>query len=174
MNVRAGDGHGELMAAEMFFPALCLRAAMTAIKLIITNALRLVTVSVVGDMLLWLGKITVAAAAGLAAFGMSELPYYTDGVKYPTTVLSSPVFPVAISILVAYVVAQIFFSLYEMAIDTVMLAFCEDCDMHGGNPKWAPPLLMEAMGQEERAAPTGSDASPSKATKANAIAPVAN
>jgi choline transporter-like protein 2/4/5 len=33
-----------------------------------------------------------------------------------------------------------------MAVDTIILAFCEDCEVHGGNPKFAPPLLMETMG----------------------------
>jgi choline transporter-like protein 2/4/5 len=33
-----------------------------------------------------------------------------------------------------------------MAIDTIMLAFCEDCESHGGHPKHAPPLLLEAIG----------------------------
>ncbi|GAX82666.1 hypothetical protein CEUSTIGMA_g10092.t1 [Chlamydomonas eustigma] len=121
-------------------------AAMRAIELIITNALRLATVGILSDLLLFLGKLAVAAACGLAAFGLAELNYYTNATDYPNTYLSSPVLPVALSILVGYVVAQIFFSTYEMAIDTIMLAFCEDCELHDGNPKWAPPLLMEAMG----------------------------
>jgi hypothetical protein len=25
----------------------------------------------------------------------------------------------------------------------VILAFCQDCEKHGGTPQWAPPLLME-------------------------------
>ena len=62
----------------------------------------------------------------------------------------SPIFPIALSVLIGFIVAQIFFAVYEMAIDTVILAFCEDCELHGGEPKWAPPLLMEAMGLDER------------------------
>ena len=34
-----------------------------------------------------------------------------------------------------------------MAIDTIMLVFCEDCESHGGHPKHAPPLLLEAIGE---------------------------
>lgn len=41
--------------------------------------------------------------------------------------------------------AEIFFAVYEMAIDTIILAFCEDCS--NGGPKFAPPLLMEVMGK---------------------------
>jgi choline transporter-like protein 2/4/5 len=43
---------------------------------------------------------------------------------------------------------QIFFSVYEMAIDTVLLSFCEDCESNNGHPKCAPPLLLEALGEK--------------------------
>jgi choline transporter-like protein 2/4/5 len=36
---------------------------------------------------------------------------------------------------------------YELAIDTVLLSFCEDAEAHGGHPAHAPPLLMEAIGE---------------------------
>lgn len=81
----------------------------------------------------------------------------------------SPVFPIAFSILIGFVVAQIFFAVYEMAIDTILLAFCEDCETNGGNPKWAPPLLMEAMGLDAN----DMKPAPPLAVKSNAIAPEA-
>jgi choline transporter-like protein 2/4/5 len=43
-----------------------------------------------------------------------------------------------------------FFSVYEMAIDTTLLSFCEDCESHGGHPRHAPPILMEAIGEPIR------------------------
>lgn len=123
-------------------------AAGRAIALLVMNAMRLITVNVIGDVLLFLGKVAVAAGCGLIAFGMSDLQYYTNPTNYPDTYLSSPVFPVALSIIIGFVVAEIFFAVYDMAINTIFLAFCEDCERHDGNPKWAPALLMEAMGQE--------------------------
>lgn len=42
---------------------------------------------------------------------------------------------------------QIFFSVYELAIDTILLSFCEDSESNGGHPAYAPPLLMEAIGE---------------------------
>ena len=79
----------------------------------------------------------------------------------------SPVFPIAFSILIGFVVAQIFFAVFEMAIDTILLAFCEDCETNGGNPKWAPPLLMEAMGLDAN----DMKPAPPPGVKSNAIAP---
>ncbi|GAX82667.1 hypothetical protein CEUSTIGMA_g10093.t1 [Chlamydomonas eustigma] len=150
-------------------------AACTALKLILTNALRLLAVNIIGDILLLLGKLIVASGCGLVAFGLSQLQYYSDADQYPNTTLSSPIFPIAFSILIAFIVAQIFFAVFELAIDTTLLAFCEDCDRNGGNPKWAPPLLMEAMGVEKSSntahnAPEGQGVHP-VASKGNAVAP---
>lgn len=38
-----------------------------------------------------------------------------------------------------------------MAIDTIILAFCEDCDVHEGHPKHAPALLLDALGYAKEA-----------------------
>ncbi len=108
--------------------------------------MRLAVVNVLGDVMLFLGKITVAAASGLIAFAMSTLPYYTDPTEHPDTYIGSPVLPIALSILTGFLVAEIFFAVYDMAIDTIMLSFCEDCESNNGNPRFAPPLLMEVMG----------------------------
>ena len=34
-----------------------------------------------------------------------------------------------------------------MAIDTIMLSFCEDCESHNGTPQYAPVLLLQAIGK---------------------------
>lgn len=47
---------------------------------------------------------------------------------------------------------QIFFAVYEMAIDTVLLSFCEDCERNSGHPRCAPQLLLEAIGESKAAA----------------------
>lgn len=37
---------------------------------------------------------------------------------------------------------------YEMAIDTILLSFCEDCESHNGDPQYAPLLLLGAIGKQ--------------------------
>mmetsp|Transcript_11641 Transcript_11641/g.31727 ORF Transcript_11641/g.31727 Transcript_11641/m.31727 type:complete len:793 (-) Transcript_11641:1356-3734(-) len=125
-------------------------SACRAIALIILNALRLATVTIIGDLLLFLAKITVAAGCGLIAFGMSETKFYSSPEEYPETQLSSPILPVAVCILTGFIIAEIFFSVYEMGISTILLCFCEDSESHG-TARYAPPLLMEAIGEEPRA-----------------------
>lgn len=38
---------------------------------------------------------------------------------------------------------------YEYAVNTILLAFCEDCEEHDGQAQFAPPLLMHALGQAQ-------------------------
>lgn len=63
--------------------------------------------------------------------------------------------------------AQVFFAVYEISIDTILLAFCEDCEIHGGSPKWAPLLLMEAMGEDGNR-----PGRPEASKQSNAVAPI--
>ena len=69
---------------------------------------------------------------------------YTDPTS--ATYLTSPILPVIVCVFIAYCEADVFLSVYEMAVDTIMLSFCEDCGNSGG-PKYAPPLLMGALGK---------------------------
>ena len=46
------------------------------------------TVSFIADILLLLGKLSVAALCALLAFAMSDMQYYNDPVKYPETYLA--------------------------------------------------------------------------------------
>ena len=82
-------------------------AALRAVKLIVNNALRLAAVNIIGDALIFLGKLTVVAACGCIAFAMTLLPMFAapDSESY----LSSPLVPVVLTCLAAYVVASIFF-----------------------------------------------------------------
>lgn len=72
-----------------------------------SNALRLAAVNVVGDALLLLGKLGVAAGCGLVAFGLSNLPYYHDPLSFPATYLSSAILPITLAVLAGYAVAQV-------------------------------------------------------------------
>ncbi|KAK9804898.1 hypothetical protein WJX72_010746 [[Myrmecia] bisecta] len=125
-------------------------SAGRAITLIVGNALRVAAVSIVGDALIWLGKISVAAGCGLIAFLISDMKVYTDPVNHSSTYLSSPLLPVLLAVIIGYVIASLFFSVYEYAISTILLCFCEDCESHNGSAQYAPPLLMAALGESQK------------------------
>jgi choline transporter-like protein 2/4/5 len=82
-------------------------SAGRAVSLIVANALCLAAVNLVGDALLFLGKLGIAAGCGVVAFGIANLEYYHDAAKYPATYLSSAILPVALAVLTGYAVAQV-------------------------------------------------------------------
>ena len=86
-------------------------------------------VNVFGDTLLFMGKIAVTAVSvivGLQLLGADALE------------LSSPFLPVIVTGILAAAVAELFFAVAEMAIDTIMLSYCIDCDQNGGSRRWRP------------------------------------
>eukprot|EP00982_Pelagococcus_subviridis_P017452 31541-Pelagococcus_subviridis.AAC.2 len=119
-------------------------SAISAVKLLILNAMRVATVNVIGDFLTALGKLVVAGTCTFIGFLYLDQDQYTD----PTSdsYISSPVLPLIFIALIAFFLADIFLGLYEMAIDTILLSFCEDCGTANG-PNFAPPLLMSALGK---------------------------
>lgn len=44
--------------------------------------------------------------------------------------VSSPIFPLLLTALLSFAVASFFLSVYETAIDTILLCFCEDCQVN--------------------------------------------
>lgn len=117
------------------------KAAAMATGLIINNILRIGTVNVIGDVMLFLGKLCVSLACALFAFLMLDTHQY----KSSHHKISSPLFPVLFCWGLGYVVASLFFAVVEMGIDTIVLSFCQDVEEHQGNPQYAPPLLMETL-----------------------------
>lgn len=87
-------------------------SAARAVTLIVSNALRLAAVNIVGDALLFLGKLGIAACCGVIAFAISNLEFYHNPDKYPSTYLSSAILPVALAVLTGYIVAQVGFLMH--------------------------------------------------------------
>ncbi|VFQ91854.1 unnamed protein product [Cuscuta campestris] len=117
------------------------KASEMATELIISNILRIGKVNVIGDIILFLGKLLVSLASALFAFLMLDAHKY----KSTSEKISSPLFPVLVCWGIGYVVATLFFSVVEMSIDTIILSFCQDSEEHQGNAQFAPPLLMETF-----------------------------
>lgn len=124
-------------------------AAGRAVTLIVSNVLRVAAVNTVGDSLIFLAKLTVIGGCGVSAFFLSGIAYFTSPLEHPDTYLSSPLMPIIGTVICSWFISSLFFQVYEMAVDTILLCFCEDCDTNGGEPKFAPSKLMKAMGMSE-------------------------
>ncbi|CAM6029743.1 unnamed protein product [Sphagnum balticum] len=122
------------------------RAAGKATELIVTNILRVGAVNIIGDLILFLGKVCVSLACALFSFLMLDTHKYKDGHSQ----VSSPLFPVLFCWGIGYITAGIFFAVVEMAIDTILLSFCIDAEEHNGNAMSAPPLLTDTLSSHAR------------------------
>ncbi|KAL5715548.1 Choline transporter protein 1 [Ranunculus cassubicifolius] len=117
------------------------KASSIATGLIMNNILRIGRVNVIGDVILFLGKLCVSLFCAVFAFLMLDTHKY----KSAHNKISSPLFPVLVCWWLGYVVATLFFAVVEMSIDTIILSFCQDSEEHQGTAQYAPPLLMETL-----------------------------
>ncbi|KAK9089292.1 hypothetical protein Scep_028374 [Stephania cephalantha] len=148
------------------------KASEIATGLIMNNILRIGKVNVIGDVILFLGKLCVSLFSAVFAFLMLDTHKYRSAHNK----ISSPLFPVLIckpcinlhlplqqrNVKIAammksyscpvqvcwwlgYIVATLFFAVVEMSIDTIILSFCQDSEEHQGTAQYAPPLLMETL-----------------------------
>jgi len=100
-------------------------SAKNAFFLLLRNILRVAVLDKVTDFLLFIGKLTITGAMGVASFyffnNRTDLNYYLT--------------PIIIIVIGAWVVCTAFFGVFEMAIDTIFLSFLEDCERHDGTPE---------------------------------------
>lgn len=120
------------------------RSSEIATELIISNILRIGKVNVIGDVILFLGKLCVSLSSALFAFLMLDTHKY----KSAHNKISSPLFPVLVCWGFGYIVATLFFAVVEMSIDTIILSFCQDSEEHQGTAQYAPPLLIETLNDQ--------------------------
>ncbi|KAL3619096.1 Choline transporter protein 1 [Castilleja foliolosa] len=120
------------------------KASEIATELIMSNILRIGKVNVIGDVILFLGKLCVSLTSALFAFLMLDTHKY----KSAHNKISSPLFPVLVCWGFGYIVATLFFGVVEMSIDTIILSFCQDSDGHQGIAQYSPPLLIETLNDQ--------------------------
>lgn len=116
-------------------------SAAHAMKLLIANALRVAAVNIIGDSVLFLGKLAVAFGCALVSYIYLDDPEYTEG----DNAISSPLLIVVIVLCISFAIASAFMAVTELTVDTMLMSYCIDCEENGGSPQFAPPLLMDAM-----------------------------
>ncbi|KAL9322292.1 hypothetical protein ACSQ67_010345 [Phaseolus vulgaris] len=119
------------------------KASAVATELIMNNILRIGRVNVIGDVILFLGKLCVSLSSAVFAFLMLDTHKYRSAHDK----ISSPLLPVVVCWALGYVVATLFFAVVEMSIDTIILSFCQDSEEHG-TAQYASPLLIETLGDQ--------------------------
>merc|ERR1719507_1803256 len=116
---------------------------MKAFKLLMANALRGAAINSIGTFVLFLGKIVVVIATGVISYYIlrdnKEVQYF-----WPQ---------IFVSVLFAYLIAHTFIGVYEMAIDTIFLCFCEDSARNDGitRPYYMSKGMMEFVENSDKA-----------------------
>jgi len=116
-------------------------SAWNALALMVKNVLAVAAVGIIGDIMLVLGKVSIALGSGTIAFLILD----NENFVYGDEKVSSPLFIVIVVGLFAFCIASVFMSIVELGIDTVLLCYCKDSEDHGGVPANAPPALIKAL-----------------------------
>ncbi|KAG3113456.1 hypothetical protein PI124_g7606 [Phytophthora idaei] len=104
-------------------------SAKDAFKILLSNIAQVGAVSTVTFLLLGAGKVAVALSCAIATFAYLEKnsdDYRVGGAHE----LSSPLAPIGLALLLGWFVASTLLGVYEMAIDTILLCFCEDKELN--------------------------------------------
>ncbi|XP_018567705.1 choline transporter-like protein 1 [Anoplophora glabripennis] len=118
-------------------------AGQQAFKLLSSNLLRVAAINSVGDFVLFLGKVVVVLVTVLIGIKILQ---NKEGVQHIWV-------PLTLAGLFAYLISHCFMTVYEMAIDTIFLCFCEDCEQNDGlsRPYFMSRGLMEFVDNSKRA-----------------------
>merc|ERR1711871_1044579 len=104
-------------------------ATVEAFTLIFANLSQVAVVSAITGAILTFAKITICAACGFFVVAKLDTAQYKEG---GSDELSAPLLPVVLTLVLAYFVADCFLYVYELAVDTVLLCFCEDEKVNSG------------------------------------------
>lgn len=99
------------------------RACRQSFGLLVRNAVRVVVVDKVGDFLFFLGRVMITLVCGIV--GAVLLNSGSPGAFWSVSLI--------IIMVLAYVVSSVFVSVFDMAISTLFLCFCEDCERNDGS-----------------------------------------
>ncbi|KAG7504821.1 hypothetical protein JOB18_017743 [Solea senegalensis] len=121
-------------------------SAKDAFFLLMRNMIRVAVLDKVTDFLLFLGKLLVVGLVGVFAFF-----FFSGRVKAfedtaPT--LNYYWVPILTVVVGSYLIANGFFSVYNMCVDTLFLCFCEDLERNDGSaarPYFMSPTLREIL-----------------------------
>ncbi|CAL1537804.1 unnamed protein product [Lymnaea stagnalis] len=106
-------------------------AAKDGFFLIMRNVLRAAVLDKVCDFLMLISKLMVTGAIAVIAFFwfQGKVPLFEKVVPELTYFLS----PVVLAVIGAYLIADCFFDVYSIAVDTIFLCFLEDLERNDGS-----------------------------------------
>lgn len=113
------------------------RGAREALALLVANPIRALVLDRVTDFVLFLGRLCITAGVGILGFCFFTRAFYIDPqwTKYFSPDLHYYWLPLIVIILGAYFITKTFFTVFEMAVDTIFLCAMKDLDVNDGSPE---------------------------------------
>ncbi|XP_039373119.1 choline transporter-like protein 4 [Mauremys reevesii] len=132
-------------------------SAKNAFKLLMRNIVRVVVLDKVTDLLLLFGKLLVVGGVGVLGFFFfsGQIPISDSRFRSPS--LNYYWLPILTVVVGAYLIAQGFFSVYSMCVDTLFLCFLEDLERNDGSvekPYYMSSSLMKILNKKNKKAET--------------------
>ncbi|KNE72875.1 hypothetical protein AMAG_16975 [Allomyces macrogynus ATCC 38327] len=112
--------------------------AKMAFQLLVRNAFRLVVIDRVSGFLFLLGKLIIVSGTCMIALALLQ--------TFEAGIADYYAIPLIFVFVISWVVASFFMSVMDMAVDTIFLCFCEDCERNDGSkerPYYMTPTLRE-------------------------------
>lgn len=130
-------------------------SAKDAFMLILRNVARTVVIDKATDFVLLMSRLVIVCAIGVASYFVftKKLPVAT--LNDTISGLNFYIVPIVVIIIGAYIITDCFFSVYEMAVDTLFLCFLEDLEKHDGTaekPYFMNKNLMKILGKSNKVA----------------------
>ncbi|XP_062978452.1 choline transporter-like protein 4 [Elgaria multicarinata webbii] len=130
-------------------------SAKNAFKLLMRNVVRVVVLDKITDLLLLFGKLLVVGGVGILAFFFFTGRIPIDNSQFQSPVLNYYWLPILTVVVGAYFIAQGFFSVYSMCVDTLFLCFLEDLERNDGSlekPYYMSKSLMKILNKKNKKA----------------------
>ncbi|XP_032997584.1 choline transporter-like protein 4 [Lacerta agilis] len=128
-------------------------SAKNAFMLLMRNAARVVVLDKVTDLLLFLGKLLVVGGVGILSFFFFTGRIPIDKPEFKSPVLNYYWLPILTVVVGSYFIAQGFFSVYNMCVDTLFLCFLEDLERNDGSerkPYYMSKSLMNILNKKNK------------------------
>ncbi|XP_074553144.1 choline transporter-like protein 2 isoform X2 [Halichoeres trimaculatus] len=134
-------------------------SARDAFFLLMRNMIRVAVLDKVTDFLLFLGKLLIVGLVGVFAFFFfsGRVKAFEDTAPH----LNYYWVPILTVIVGSYLIANGFFSVYAMCVDTLFLCFCEDLERNDGSaerPYYMSSTLHEILWKKEAEEPSSPSA----------------
>ncbi|XP_033634206.1 choline transporter-like protein 4 [Asterias rubens] len=125
-------------------------AAKDAFFLLMRNILRAAVLNSITSFLLFIFKLTITLGVTVGAFY-----YFTwdSNPLIPIPPLNYIWAPIVVIGVFSYVIAAVFFAVYDMGVDTLFLCFLEDLERHDGSeekPYFMSKSLMAVLGKKNK------------------------